>query len=85
MIHLHKGVSTGTARYGGFKSGVWATLLAVRNLFRITGGRQHLIRDSIVCLSRYGCTGNAAGGCRCGITGPACDGMFCYGGYQLWC
>lgn len=29
MIHLHKGVSTGNARYGGFKSGVWATLIAV--------------------------------------------------------
>ncbi|KAK2760737.1 MutS protein msh5 [Arachnomyces sp. PD_36] len=28
MIHLHKGVSTGNAKYGGFKSGVWATLLA---------------------------------------------------------
>lgn len=28
MVHLHKGVSGGNNKFGGFKSGVWATLLA---------------------------------------------------------
>lgn len=27
MIHLHKGINGGNQRFGGFKSGVWATLL----------------------------------------------------------
>ena len=40
MIHLHKGVSTGNARYRGFKSGVWATLLAVCATFEQLINRQ---------------------------------------------
>ena len=29
MIHLHKGINIGNNKFGGFKSGVWATLLDV--------------------------------------------------------
>lgn len=29
IIHLHKGISAGNPKFGGFKSNVWSTLLAV--------------------------------------------------------
>lgn len=32
MVHLQKGISTGNAKYSGFKSVVWTTLLEVRML-----------------------------------------------------
>lgn len=72
MIHLHKGISAGNAKLGGFKSGVWATLLAVSTLRFEKWVRK--LMAVVVCLSYSRYPRYAERDCRSGLIGHSSEG-----------
>lgn len=51
MIHLQKGISTGNAKFRGFKNVVWTTLLEVKTLTRVEVQTDAVSLHSILSIS----------------------------------
>lgn len=51
MIHLRKGISSGNAKFKGFKSVVWASLIEVDTAFLMVYDQQ--LTPSSVCIPRH--------------------------------